>query len=78
MDDRGMLPDERDRLTRVEERLEGLHSTLNHATVELAAIRTKVDTAAGGWRVLFGLLTVAGSIGALFTAIYSHLFSGTH
>lgn len=69
----GMTPQERDRLTLVEERVAQLHSDMSSVMVDVKSILSRIDTASGGWRALLLIVSIAGSLGAMFTALAHNL-----
>lgn len=73
MGDGNMTPEERDRLTLVEERVSQLHSDMNSVMVDVKSILSRIDSASGGWRVLLIIISIAGSLGAMFTALAHNL-----
>lgn len=68
-----MLPEERDRLARVEEQLKALQFDVNDGKVDIKSILARIDSASGGWKVLITLLSVAGAIGAIISALAHNL-----
>lgn len=69
----GMTPSERDRLTLVEERVAQLHSDMNSVMVDVKSILSRIDTASGGWKALLFIISIAGTLGAMFAALAHNL-----
>ena len=55
-----MTPEERDRLTRVETKVDTLEETLIELRADVKALRAMAENAKGGWRTLM----IVGGVGA--------------
>jgi hypothetical protein len=65
-----MTPEERDRLTRLEQRVEGLDAWMKSINTKLDELRTAAHMGAGAWWIILRLGAVLVSI----TAVLAWLF----
>lgn len=70
-----MIPDERDRLTRVETQMGDVRESLAEIKRDLRAIRNTLEQARGGWKALALIGGLSGAAGALLTKL-SPLWAG--
>lgn len=70
-----MTLEERDRLTRVEERVKDLQSDMDSVKVDVKSILARLDSASGGWKALITLLAAAASLGAILPALAHYVFT---
>lgn len=61
-----MTPEERDRLTRLEQRVEGLDAWMKSINMKLDEVRTAAHMGAGAWWIILRLGAVLVAISAVF------------
>ncbi len=59
-----MTPEERDRLTRVEQQMADTRTDITEIKADLKVIVATLSEAKGGWRTLMAVAAVAGATGA--------------
>jgi len=68
-----MTPQERDRLTRLEQRVEGLDAWMKSINTKLDELRTAAHMGAGAWWIILRLGAVLVSIAAALAWLFDHL-----
>lgn len=65
-----MTPEERDRLTRLEQRVEGLDAWMKSINAKLDEVRTAAHMGAGAWWIILRLGAVVVAISAVFAWLF--------
>lgn len=65
-----MTPEERDRLTRLEQRVEGLDAWMKSINTKLDEVRTAAHMGAGAWWIILRLGAVVVAISAAFAWLF--------